>query len=113
MIEKLYQIKIQLTITNEKKVNSKLNEVTQIPEDFISEAHKKIGLNVKRIRKAKKISQLELSQRIGHKSVSIVSCAEINHKNHHFNIEHLLKIAYVLEVDVCEFFEGIECPKKA
>ncbi len=26
-------------------------------------------------------------------------------KNKHFNIEHLVKIADVLEVDVCEFFK--------
>jgi len=60
--------------------------------------YKKIGLNVKRIRKEKNISQLELSYAIGHKSVSVISCAEICHKTYHFNIEHLSKIAYVLEV---------------
>ena len=74
----------------------------------MSDVHKIIGLNVKRLREAKKISQLELSLKIGHKSVSIVSCAEINHNNHYFNIEHLVKIAYVLEVDIREFFVGIE-----
>lgn len=78
----------------------------EIPQEYIQTAHKTIGSNVKRIRESKKISQLDLSHKIGHKSVSIVSCAEINHKNHHFNIEHLLKIAYVLDVDVCEFFKS-------
>ncbi|WP_151948282.1 helix-turn-helix domain-containing protein [Aliarcobacter butzleri] len=67
-----------------------------------------IGLNVKRIRNEKGISQLDLAHKIGHKSVSIISCAEINHKNNHFNIEHLLKIAYVLEVDIAEFFKEIK-----
>lgn len=80
----------------------------EINEDYIQNFYKTIGQNVKRIRNVKKISQLELSQRIGHNSVSIVSCAEINHNNHHFNIEHLLKIAYVLEVNICDFFEIIE-----
>ena len=62
---------------------------------------------LKRIRKEKGISQLDLAHKIGHKSVSIISCAEINHKNNRFNIEHLLKIAYVLEVDIAEFFKEI------
>jgi len=71
----------------------------------MQDIYKKIGRNVKRIRKEKNISQLELSYAIGHKSVSVISCAEICHKNYHFNIEHLSKIAYVLEVNVCDFFE--------
>ncbi len=75
---------------------------------YINDFHRIIGLNVKRVRKEKKISQLELAHRIGHKSVSIISCAEINHKNNHFNIEQLLKIAYVLEVDIYEFFKEIK-----
>ncbi|PIF03899.1 MAG: transcriptional regulator [Arcobacter sp.] len=76
-------------------------------DDYIKNCHKIIGLNVKRIRKEKKISQLDLAHKIGHKSVSIISCAEINHKNNHFNIEHLLKIAYVLEVDIKDFFKDL------
>ncbi len=82
-----------------------MKDFTEIPEDYIKNNYKMIASNVKRIRKDKKISQLELSHRIGHKSVSIISCAEINHKNHHFNIEHLLRIAYILDVDICEFFK--------
>lgn len=77
-------------------------------DSYIKNYHKLIGLNVKRIRKEKGLSQLDLAHKIGHKSVSTISCAEINHKNHHFNIEHLLKIAYVLEVDICEFFKDLD-----
>jgi len=78
---------------------------------FTQEIYKQIGMNVKRLREEKNITQLELSHAIGHKSVSVVSCAEICHKNYHFNIEHLSKIAYVLEVDICEFFKDIQPPK--
>lgn len=80
--------------------------IDEISPEYIEDSYKLIGSNVKRIRESKKMSQLELSHRIGHKSVSIISCAEINHKNHHFNIEHLLRIAFVLEVDICEFFQS-------
>lgn len=70
--------------------------------------YKTIGSNVKKIRTEKKISQLKLALQMGHNSVGVVSTCEICLNNKHFNIEHLVKIADVLEVDVCEFFEGIE-----
>ena len=82
--------------------------IDDMSDTYINDFHKIIGLNVKRLRKEKNLSQLDLAHKIGHKSVSIISCAEINHKNNHFNIEHLLKIAYILEVDVCEFFKEIK-----
>ena len=79
--------------------------IDDMSDTYINDYHRIIGLNVKRLRKERNLSQLDLAHKIGHKSVSIISCAEINHKNNHFNIEHLLKIAYVLEVDICEFFK--------
>ena len=82
--------------------------IDDMGDTYINDFHKIIGLNVKRLRKEKNFSQLDLAHKIGHKSVSIISCAEINHKNNHFNIEHLLKIAYVLDVDICEFFKEIK-----
>lgn len=65
-----------------------------------------IGANVKAIRTQKGISQLALAMAIGHKAVGTISMAEICLNKKHFNIEHLYKIAEVLEVDVCEFFKG-------
>ena len=79
----------------------------RIQDEFIDNAHRIIGLNVKKARELKGLSQLELSLAIGHKSVSVVSCAEIYHKRQHFNIEHLLKIAQVLEVNIQSFFDGV------
>lgn len=76
------------------------------PEE-VKEIYKQIGANVAKIRKQKHYSQLKLSLAIGHNSVSLISFAEIGLKGAHFNIEHLLQIAKVLEVDICEFFVGI------
>ena len=73
-----------------------------VSNDIMKNIYKQIGLNVKKIREEKGLSQLELSLAIGHKSVGTVSMAEICINNKHFNIEHLYKIANVLEVDVCE-----------
>lgn len=67
--------------------------------------YKSIGQNVSKIRKAKKISQLDLALAMGLKSVGLISVAEIYHNKKHFNIEHLDKIATILEVDICEFFK--------
>lgn len=80
----------------------------ELDEELIQKTYKKIGENVKKIRQEKNFSQLALAQAIGHKSVSVVSCAEICHKNYHFNIEHLVKISGVLEVNICDFFEGVD-----
>lgn len=71
----------------------------------IDELYKRIGQNVANIRKSKNISQLDLALALGLKSVGLISVAEIYHNKKHFNIEHLHKIAKVLEVDMCDFFK--------
>lgn len=76
------------------------------PEE-IKEIYKQIGANVAKISKQKHYSQLKLYLAIGHNSVGLVSFAETGLKGAHFNIEHLLQIAKVLEVDIGEFFDGI------
>lgn len=76
-----------------------MNKLTT--EDF----YKKIGENVAKYRKEKGLSQLELSLRMGFKSISVVSSAEIFYKGKHFNLEHLLKISQILEIDICELIK--------
>ena len=75
-------------------------------EDLLA-VHKTIGANVKKYRKLKNMSQLELSYAMGYKSVSLVSAAELANDHKHFNIEHLYKISLILEVDLCVFFENV------
>jgi transcriptional regulator with XRE-family HTH domain len=82
----------------------KMKDLT-ITDDIMLNIYKNIGNNVKQIRKSKNISQLALSLAIGHKAVGTVSMAELCINKKHFNIEHLAKIADVLEVDICEFFK--------
>ncbi len=77
---------------------------TIIESDEIEEFHKLIGRNVKRIREARKFTQMQLSLAIGQKSTTIISQAEIGTKKH-FNIEQLYKISKVLNCDIREFFE--------
>lgn len=89
-----------------KKVDL-LKTIDSLEENSTQKLYQNIGKNVKRIRESKGISQLALSQAIGYKSVTTISCCEICHKNYHFNIEHLHKISYVLEVPIEEFFKDI------
>lgn len=78
---------------------------------LLENAHKTIGQNVKKARQKAGLTQSQLSNAIGHKSVSVISCAEIHHKGQHFNIEHLLKIASALNIEVKELFEGVKIGK--
>jgi len=81
---------------------------SKITDEQIKQIYQTIGSNVKHIRQSKKVSQLALSLAIGHKAVGTVSMAELCTNNKHFNIEHLIKIADVLEVDVCDFFKNVQ-----
>ncbi len=84
-----------------------MKTVEDLHDDAIDAFHRQIGRNVKSQRELKGYSQLELSQALGHKSVGLVSQAEIYYKKQHFNLEHLYKIAYILE---CELHVLIEQP---
>ncbi|MBR6952805.1 MAG: helix-turn-helix transcriptional regulator [Campylobacter sp.] len=79
-----------------------------ITDEQMEQIYKTIGENVKRIRTQKGVSQLSLAMAIGHKAVGTISMAELDINKKHFNIEHLVKIAYVLEVEVSDFFKSIK-----
>lgn len=79
-----------------------------INDDNLHTFYTKISKNIIRIRKSKKISQLDLATSIGHTSATFLGKAELVAENKHFNLEHLYKIAIALNVDIKEFFEGIE-----
>ncbi|WP_246032295.1 helix-turn-helix domain-containing protein [Sulfurimonas crateris] len=85
-----------------------MKDIELLKKDFSKKLHIKIGENVKNIRKEKGVSQLKLAYAIGYKSVSPISSAEVYYNNIHFNLENLAKIAYVLDVDICEFFKNLE-----
>lgn len=84
-----------------------------INDDNLSTFYSKISQNIIRIRKNKKISQLDLATSIGHTSATFLGKAELLAENKHFNLEHLYKIAIALNVDIKDFFEGIETIKES
>jgi transcriptional regulator with XRE-family HTH domain len=69
--------------------------------------HIQIGKNVKRLREKHGLTQMELAQELGFKSVSIISQGEIYKNKQHFNIIHLTKIACVLGEPIEAFFERV------
>ena len=71
----------------------------------LDEIHKKIGLNVAKYRKEAGLSQLDLSLKLGHKSVSILASGERFYNGKHFNINHLFQIANILEIEVCDLLK--------
>ncbi len=64
-----------------------------------------VSYNVKKYRKLRGFTQIELSLEIGLKGGAYLGRAELRKPNHHFNIKHIAKIAKVLEVDIHNFFE--------
>ncbi|RAX55121.1 transcriptional regulator [Helicobacter sp. 16-1353] len=76
----------------------------EFDKDEIAHFHFRIAQNVAKARKERGLSQLDLSLLIGYKSVSLVAGAEAGYKNIHFNLEHLYKIAKVLEMDIKDLF---------
>ena len=83
-------------------------KIVDFENGCLEEFYKRVSKNVIRIRKQKKISQLKLANAIGHQNATFIGKAELLAEKKHFNLEHLLKIAVALNVDIKDFFEGIE-----
>lgn len=77
----------------------------EFKEKDIKKLHQTIANNVKKIRKEKRITQLDLALTIGHKSMSTIGKIEAGLENKHYNVEQLYKIAKILDVDICAFFK--------
>ncbi len=74
-------------------------------KEEILEFYQHISKVVREIREKRGISQLDLALEIGIKSVAFYSNCECCRYGKHFNLEHLYKIAKVLDVELCSFFK--------
>lgn len=70
--------------------------------------YKQIGKNVKNLRTKKGFSQLKLANSMGYDSVGHIAKAEIYKYDKKFNLEHLFKIAKILDVSIKDIFEGTD-----
>ena len=82
-----------------------MQESIVFSDNEISLMYKLIGENVKKYREMKGMSQLQLSNAMGYSSVSLVSAAELCNDGKHFNLEHLYKIAKILEISMSELIK--------
>ncbi|MCT7604835.1 helix-turn-helix domain-containing protein [Aliarcobacter butzleri] len=90
-----------------------MKSLSLIKNEDIEDFYKIVSENVKRIRTEKNKPQLDLVLEMGLKSTAFYSRCENFKDNHHFNLEHLYKIAIALNVDIKDFFEGIETIKES
>ena len=74
----------------------------EFSEKEIENFYLKVGENVKRLRKAKNISQMQIALAIGHNSVGHVAKAELCKYDKHFSLEQLYKISRILKVSLHE-----------
>jgi len=77
-------------------------EYIEFSDEEIENFHRLIAENIKRIRKSKNITQLDLALTIGHKSMSTIGKIEAGLENKHYNVEQLYKISKALDIDMCE-----------
>ena len=73
-------------------------------EDYSNNILDIVSANVKKYREEKGFTQIQLALEIGLTGGAYLGRAEIRKDNHHFNIKHIVKIAKVLDVDICKLF---------
>lgn len=84
-------------------------EMLNIPDIVTKEEEdaffRTISNNVKRIRKEKKMSQLEVALCIGQKSSGFYANIENYAHGKHFNLSHLFRLSKLFDVTIEEFFK--------
>ena len=84
----------------------------ELTNDNIEDVYKQISNNVKKIRKIKKVTQSSISFAMGFTTPTFYTNAENCKQGKHFNLEHIIKIADYLKVDIAEIFMDIELSEK-
>lgn len=74
--------------------------LSDITDSEVIEFYKKIGENVKKARVQANMSQLDLSLKLGIKSIAFYSNCETLRYGKHFNLEHIYKISKALNVTI-------------
>lgn len=79
--------------------------LNEFSEEDVVDFYQLIGENVKKARKEKNISQIQLALAIGHNSVGHIAKAELCKYGKRFNLEQLYKISKILNVPIEVFFK--------
>ena len=76
----------------------------ELSDEDIEKIYKRVSTNIKDIRQSKKISQESIALSMGFTTATFYTNAESLKRGKHFNLEHLIRIAHILEVDIKELF---------
>jgi len=85
-----------------------LNNTDIITQEEEETFFKTISSNIKRVRKEKSMSQLEVALSIGHKSSGFYANIENYSHGKHFNLKHLLRLSKLFDIPIEEFFKPIK-----
>ncbi len=80
-------------------------EIENFSEEELTAFYKMVGSNVKKYRRLRGMTQIQLALAINHNSVGHIAKAELYRYGKHFNLEQLFKISKILEVDISVFFQ--------
>ena len=80
--------------------------VSEITEEESNRFHQNISKNVRKIRKEKGLTQLDVSLSLGFSNPSFMTNAESENSEKKFNLNQLHKLSVVFDVDICEFFKN-------
>lgn len=78
----------------------------ELSEEDIEKIYKRITTNIKTIRLSKKMSQENVALAMGFSTATFYTNAESLKRGKHFNLEHLIRIAHILDVDIKDLFNN-------
>lgn len=81
-----------------------MSDFSNATTDELEAFHAQIATNIKRLRKERGITQLDMAYTIGLGTVTFYINAENCKGGKRFNVSHLYKIAKALDVDIKELF---------
>ena len=80
-------------------------ELSDISDTEINTFYSTVSRNVKKKRISMGLSQLDLSLKLGIKSVAFYSNCENLRYGKHFNLEHVYKLSKALNINICDLLE--------
>jgi len=89
-----------------------MKNLSVVSEEDLQKFYETVSKNVQRLRQENNKPQLDLVLEMGLKSTSFYSKCENAKDNHHFNLEHIYKIAKILNVDITDIFQDITTKQK-
>jgi transcriptional regulator with XRE-family HTH domain len=74
----------------------------------IEKHYRKISKNVKKMRLNKKMTQEAVALAMGFTTAAFYTNAENFKRGKHFNLEHIIKLSYILKCDISELVSSSE-----